>query len=61
MAVCIDSSGAMQCHTTLWSLDQARIAKDVNSAPLLKTIMQGLPSLSLDLIYFVYSEGQQWL
>jgi len=61
IAVCIDPSGVMQCHTTLWCLDQARIAKGVNSAPLLETIMLGRPNLIFDLIYFVRSEGQQWL
>ncbi len=61
IAVCIESSGVMQCHTTLWCLDQARIAKDVNLAPLLETIMLGRPNLIFDLIYFVRSEGQQWL
>lgn len=61
MAVCIDSSGMMQCHTNLRCLGQARIAKDANSAPLLETIMLGRPNLIFDLIYLVRSEGQQWL
>jgi hypothetical protein len=45
--VCIGFPGAMKCETILLSCAQASMAFEVNSVPLLDTIMPGLPLRSI--------------